>query len=262
MPAEGVGQQSHANWSSAYESIRPTGEVQSRAKVALTSSLLLITLCLLKERSGSIHVFGIDIGAGHLLLLGIPLALTVLYSVVQLVLAWSVERWKIEHAIFAPTLPIHTWLDDALGAQVEKTREFFAQAEEMSRRRAELSRWHHAQTDAVFELNMKDLKDPDAMSDPDFCKRAQQRWTDLETEYANRRAAAGLSGHEDKVDAVLDDLLAGRKSADLMLAEDALKNMRRLLLLRKTRLLLDLAIPILVAGTAMYVFTITLVFPS
>jgi hypothetical protein len=275
MAAEGAGQQTgenataltavqkaHATWSSVYESIRPTGEVDSRAKLVLTSSLVLVALCLATEKPDSINVLGFTFKARDWLVLGIPLMLTVLYSVVQLVLAWTVQNSKIEHTIFAPILSIRTWLDEALGAQIEKTREFFAEAEEMSQRRAELSHWHHMQTDAVFQQNMEELKDPDAMSDPEFSTRAQQRWTDLEAEYAKRRAAAGLTGHEEKVDTVLDDLLAGRKSADLVLAEDALKNFRILLRLRKARSLLDLVIPIFVACIAMYVFTIALVFPS
>lgn len=275
MAAEGTRQQAgenatvlaalekaHASWSSAYESIRPTGEVDSRAKLVLASSLVLIALCLATEKPDSINVLGFTFKARDWLVLGIPLTLTLLYSVVQLLLAWSVQTSKIEHAIFPPILSIRTWLDEALGAQVEKTREFFAEAEEMSRRRADLSHWHRLQTDAVFQRNMEELKDPDAMSDPDFSARAQQRWTDLETEYAKRRVAAGLADHEEKVDAVLDDLLAGRKTADLVLAEDALKNLRRLVRLRKARSLLDLVIPAFVACIALYVFTITLMFPS
>jgi hypothetical protein len=274
MAAKGTGQpadeaatlaalkEAHASWSSAYESIRPAGEVDSRAKVVLTSSLVLLALCLATERPDSINVLGFTFKARDWLVLGVPLTLTVLYSVVQLVLAWSVHTSKMEHTMFPALLSIRTWLDQALGAQVEKTREFFAEAEEMSRRRADLSHWHHTQTDAVFQRNMEELRDPDAMSDPEFSKRAQQRWTDLEAEYAKRRTAAGLADHEEKVDAVLDDLLAGRKSADLVLAEDALKNMRRLVRLRKARSLLDLVIPIFVASIALYVFTITLVSPS
>jgi hypothetical protein len=275
MAAEGTGQpagenatvlaaikEAHASWSSAYESLRPTGEVDSRAKLVLASSLALIALCLATEKPDSINVLGFTFNASHWLLLGIPLMLTVLYSVVQLVLAWTVQSSKIEHTMFPPMLSIRTWLDEALGAQFEKTREFFAEAEEVSRRRAELSRWHHAQTEVVFQRNMEELKDPDAMSDPDFSRRAEQRWADLETEYAKRRAAAGLAAHEEKVDAVLDDLLAGRKSADLVLAEDALRNMRKLVRIRKARSLLDLVIPTVVAAIGIYVFTIALVFPS
>ena len=274
MAAKGMGQpaaeaatlgaikEAHASWSSAYESIRPTGEVDSRARVVLTSSLVLLALCLATERPDSINVLGFTFRARDWLVLGIPLTLTVLYSAVQLVLAWIVQSSKIEHAMFQPLLSIRTWLDEALGAQVDKTREFFAEAEEMSRRRADLSQWHHTQTDAVFERNMEELRDPDAMSDPEFSKRAQQRWTDLEAEYVKRRTAAGLTDHEEKVDAVLDDLLAGRKSADLVLAEDALKNMKRVVRIRKARSLLDLVIPIFVAFLSLYVFTITLVFPS
>ncbi len=275
MAAEGTGQpagenatvlaaikEAHASWSSAYESLRPTGEVDSRAKLVLASSLALIALCLATEKPDSINVLGFTFKASHWLLLGIPLTLTVLYSVVQLVLAWTVQSSKIEHTMFPPMLSIRTWLDEALGAQFEKTREFFAEAEEVSQRRAELSRWHHAQTDAVFRRNMEELKDPDAMSDPDFSQRAEHRWADLEAEYAKRRAAAGLADHEQKVDAVLDNLLAGRKSADLVLAEDALKNMKKVVRIRKARSLLDLVIPIFVAAIGLYVFTIALVFPS
>src|SRR5689334_15143958 len=126
MAAKGTGQpadeaatlaalkEAHASWSSAYESIRPAGEVDSRAKVVLTSSLVLLALCLATERPDSINVLGFTFKARDWLVLGVPLTLTVLYSVVQLVLAWSVHTSKMEHTMFPALLSIRTWLDQAL----------------------------------------------------------------------------------------------------------------------------------------------------
>jgi hypothetical protein len=144
-------QEAHAWWSTVYESIRPTGEVDSRAKLVLTSSLVLIALCLATEKPDSINVLRFTFRARDWLVFGIPLTLTVLYSVVQLVLAWSVQRSKAEHTISAPILSIRTWLQSMLGGQMEKARAFLEEAEEISRRRAEISDWYKAATDAVFQ---------------------------------------------------------------------------------------------------------------
>lgn len=64
------------------------------------------------------------------------------------------------------------------------------------------------------------------------------------------------------MDAVLDDFVAGRKTRDLVLAEDALKDWQRVIRLRKARALLDLVIPLSVAFIALYIFTITVISPS
>jgi hypothetical protein len=252
----------HNSWAAAYESIRPTGEVDSRAKLVLVSSLVLISLCLATEKPDSINVLGFTFKARDWLVLGIPLTLIVLYSTVQLYLAWSVQRSKIEHAIFTPILSIRTWIQTMMTAQIESAEKFIEEALEMSRRRAEIGEWFTAQSDAVFQQNTSDLKQPGAIFEKEVSERTQKRWDDLQAEHEKRRKDAGLIDHEKKVDTVLDDIEAGRKTRDLLLAEDALIDWKRVIRMRKARALLDLVIPLSVAFISLYIFTITLISPS
>ena len=252
----------HSSWATAYESIRPTGEIDSRAKSVLVSSLVLIALCLATEKPDSINVLGFTFKARDWLVLAIPLTLVVVYSMVQLYLAWSVQRSKIEHALFTPILSIQTWIHAMMTAQIENAEKFIKETQEISLRRAEVEKWFRAQTDAIYQQNISDLKQPEAIWDSEVSKRAQQRWDDLKAEHEKRRKDAGLTDHERKVDAVLDDFAAGRNQRDLVLAEDALKDWKKVIRMRKARALLDLVIPFLVALIALYIFTITVISPS
>jgi hypothetical protein len=169
----------HNSWATAYESIRPTGEVDSRARLVLVSSLVLIALCLATDKPDSINVLGFTFEAREWLVLGIPLTLVVLYSTLQLYLAWSVQSSKIEHAIFTPILSIRTWIQAMMTAKIESAHKFIEEAQEISRRRAEIEKWFQEQTDAVFQQNTNDLKQPEAIWDREVSERAQQRWDDL-----------------------------------------------------------------------------------
>jgi hypothetical protein len=249
----------HNSWAAAYESIRPTGEIDSRAKLVLVSSLVLISLCLTTEKPDSINVLGFTFKAREWLVLGIPLTLVVIYAAVQLYLAWSVQRSKMEHAIFTPILSIRTWIQTMMTARIENGEKFIEETLEMSRRRADIEQWFKAQSDAVFQQNTSDLKQPEAIWDEEVFARNRQRWDDLQTEHEKRRKDAGLTDHEKKVDAVLDDFAAGRQMRDFVLAEDALKDWGRVIRMRKVRAFLDLIIPLFVAFIALYVFTITVV---
>jgi hypothetical protein len=254
--------EAHNAWTAAYESIRPTGEVDSRAKLLLVSSLVLIALCLATQKPDSINVLGFTFKARDWLVLGIPLVLVVLYSAVQLYLAWSVQRSKIDHAIFNPILSIRIWIQAMMTAQIEDAEKFIEETQEMSRRRAELEEWFKAQSDAVFQQNTNDLKQPGAIWDEEVAERSQRRWDDLKTEHEQRRKDAGLADHEKKVDAILDDFVAGKRTRDLVLAEDALKDWQRVITVRKARSLLDLVIPLWVAFIGLYIFAVTVISPS
>ncbi|HXR74785.1 MAG TPA: hypothetical protein VN737_02350, partial [Bryobacteraceae bacterium] len=96
----------------------------------------------------------------------------------------------------------------------------------------------------------------------EISERLKRRWDDLQTEYEKRRNDAGLTDHEKKVDGYLDDLVAGRNTRDLVLAEGALQDWKRVIRMRKARALLDLVIPLFVAIIAIYVFVITIISPS
>jgi hypothetical protein len=228
----------------------------------LVSSLVLIALCLATEKPDSINVLGFTFKARDWLVLAIPLTLVVVYSMVQLYLAWSVQRSKIEHALFTPILSIQTWIHAMMTAQIENAEKFIKETQQISLRRAEVEKWFRAQTDAIYQQNISDLKQPEAIWDSEVSKRAQQRWDDLKAEHEKRRKDAGLTDHERKVDAVLDDFAAGRNQRDLVLAEDALKDWKKVIRMRKARALLDLVIPFLVALIALYIFTITVISPS
>ncbi|HEY1950331.1 MAG TPA: hypothetical protein VGG97_25195, partial [Bryobacteraceae bacterium] len=241
---------------------RPTGEIDSRAKLLLVSSLVLISLCLATEKPDSINVLGFTFKAREWLVLGIPLTLVVIYAAVQLYLAWSVQRSKMEHAIFTPILSIRTWIQTMMTARIENGAKFIEETLEMSRCRADIEQWFKAQSDAVFQQNTSDLKQPEAIWDEEVFTRNRQRWEDLQTEHEKRRKDAGLTDHEKKVDAVLDDIAAGRQMPDFVLAADALKDWERVIGVRKVRALLDLIIPLFVAFIALYVFTITVISPS
>jgi hypothetical protein len=252
----------HNSWVTAYESIRPTGEVDSRAKLVLVSALVLIALCLATEKPDSINVLGFTFKPREWLVLGIPLLVVVLYSAVQLYLAWSVQRSKTEHAIFAPILSIRTWIQTMMTAQIENGRKFIDEIFEMSRRRAEIQEWYTAQSDAVLQQNTSDLKQAGAIESEEISERLKRRWDDLQTEYEKRRSDSGLTDHEKKVDTYLDDLVAGKKTRDLVLAEGALQDWQRVIRMRKVRAMLDLVIPLFVAIIAIYVFVITMISPS
>jgi hypothetical protein len=252
----------HNAWATAYESIRPTGEVDSRAKLVLVSSLVLIALCLATQKPDSINVLGFTFQPRDWLVLGIPLTVVVLYSTVQLYLAWSIQRSKISHTIFTPLLSIRTWIDTMMTAKIENAEKFLREAQEMSLRRAQIEKWFGEQSDAVYQQNIADLKQPDAIWDTESSARARKRWDDLQSEHERRRKEAGLIDHEKKVDAVLDDFVAGRNTRDLALAEDALKDFRQVIRMRKARALLDLLIPCILAFLAIYIFTVTIISPS
>lgn len=252
----------HNAWATAYESIRPTGEVDSRAKLVLVSSLVLIALCLATQKPDSINVLGFTFQPRDWLVVGIPLTVVVLYSSVQLYLAWSIQRSKISHTIFTPILSIRTWLDTMMAAKIENAEAFVREAQEMSLRRAQIEKWFGEERNTVYQENISDLKEPDAIWDTELSARAQRRWDDLQSEHERRRKDAGLTDHENKVDAVLDDFVAGRNTLDFALAEDALKDFKKVIRMRKARAFLDLLIPLVLAFLALYIFTITIISPS
>jgi hypothetical protein len=94
-------------------------------------------------------------------------------------------------------------------AHIENGEKFLKEALEMSQRRADIEQWFKAQSDAVFQQNTSDLKQPEAIWHEEVFERNRQRWDDLQTEHEKRRKDAGLTDHEKKVDAVLDDIEAG-----------------------------------------------------
>ena len=205
----------HNSWVTAYESIRPTGEVDSRAKLVLVSALVLIALCLVTEKPDSINVLGFTFKPREWLVLGIPLLVVVLYSTVQLYLAWSVQRSKTEHAIFAPILSIRTWIQTMMTAQIENGRKFIDEIFEMSRRRAEIQEWYTAQSDAVLQQNTSDLKQAGAIESEEISERLKRRWDDLQTEYEKRRSDSGLTDHEKKVDSIYVAVLTNSRKRRL-----------------------------------------------
>jgi hypothetical protein len=249
--------EAHNSWATAYESIRPTGEVDSRAKAVLVASLVLIALCLATEKPDSVNVLGFTFRARDWLVLGIPLTLVVLYSTVQLFLAWSIQRAKIEHAIFTPIMSVRTWLEKIVTRKIEDSREFNEEVAEMTRRRHEIRDWYIAQHELLLQQTANDYTQPEAWL-MDAFEQAKQQRDALRAEYQRRLRDAGIEEFHKKVDAVL----AGREDGDLVIAEDALKDLKRVTGMRKARSLLDLVIPLSVVLVALYIFTITVFCPS
>lgn len=244
--------QVHAHWAAAYEFLRPTGEVDSRAKQVLVTSLALIALCLAKQKPDSIDVLGFTFRADDWLILAIPLAIILVYTVVQLCLVWVVEKWKLGHAMLEPISSLQLWLHSMLEHKQQRAEEFVQTAQQMNRRRTEIWNHYKEQRDELWRCN------PMRVNPEGFDEQDLHRWHEekdrLEQQLKQQLEDAGVAAFDEEVNSYLDGVAAGKPDEENVLAEQALQGMKRLRRLRQCRFYLDLCIPLFLALVAFAIF--------
>ena len=255
----------------AYDAVRPTGEVDSRAKSVLVTSVILIALSLSDQRPDSISLLGMSFQAHGWIVLGVPLAVIDFYYIAQLLLAWSVNHGKTDHAIVDPLTSV---LDGLQAVSMRKEAElevlsakavaFAAEAAGMTSRRNEILEWYKAESEKIQKLNS--LSPIEVL---DNFERVNQEREDLRAARSERLRQAGVEEYDQRVKAYLDVWMEERKavsSGDIdpndTLMRDVSKNMNRLVRIRRARTTLDIAVPLFIALFSFSVFTLALFFPS
>ncbi len=252
--------QAHADWAAAYDLLRPTGELDSRAKQVLITALALIALCLARQKPDSIDVLGFTFRADDWLVLAIPLAVVLAYAVVQLCLVWFIEKWKRAHAMFQPVSSLRQGWYSMLAAKQQNAEDVVATTVEMNRRRAEIWQRYRAQSKELSRRN------PMRTNPDGFDKIAMLQWHEeenlLEQQLNEELKNAGVTAFDQEVNTYLGGVVAGRQDPENAVADQALSGMRRLKWLRTARVVLDLCIPLAIAFTAFVVLILTVFYPS
>jgi len=252
--------QAHSDWAAAYDYLRPTGEVDSRAQQVLVTSLALIALCLAKQKPESIDILGFAFRTDEWLILAIPLAIIVLYAVVQLCIVWVIEKWKRAHAMFQPVSSLRLGWHSMLERKQHNAEELAATTVEMNRRRAEIWERYRARHEEWSRRNPMRV-DPDG-----FDENAMLQWHEEENILQQQRdeqlERAGVAAFDAEVNRYWDDVMGGQQDEGTIVAEQALRGMKRLKWLRTARMVLDICIPLAIASTAFVVLILTIFFPS
>jgi membrane protein YdbS with pleckstrin-like domain len=254
----------------AFEEIRPIAELDSRSTLTLLTSLVLIGLSLASRKPDSVEVLGFTLQADHWLILAAPLALVVMYAMMQLTIVWNVERWRYQNSESGTLGSILQELEAAGEDLAERRASFDQKSDEADSKRKEIWDWYKAQMQATLdrerELNRESRKDLFGKNKDNFRQQREQleeKRAQLERERDRKMEKSGVADFDRQVKSKFTQLRAGELiSPEVVIAQKCDTNLKRIIAVRKVRVWLEFYVPLLVAIASIIVLAIAAVNPT
>jgi len=235
----------------AYDILRPAGEVDSRAQRVLVSALVLIALCVVPQKPATFSFGGMSFSLHHWLALAIPLCIVVLYTLTELVVAWRIQWKRVNLVLGSSILSLRSQVHDDLEPLIAWGRAFLEEQTAMEAKRKEIHDWYQQQLDEINAENIV-LEQRDRYPGDSFAVRM----TKLEAvtqELKQREQQAGLPAFDQKRDQLLR---TGFQQDDTLLRQNkqVIEEMQRLLDMKRIRLAMGLVVPTVLAVFSLLTF--------
>ena len=235
----------------AYDILRPAGEVDSRAQRVLVSALVLIALCVVPQKPATFSFGGMSFSLHHWLALAIPLCIVVLYTLTELVVAWRIQWKRVNLVLGSSILSLRSQVHDDLEPLIAWGRAFLEEQTAMEAKRKEIHDWYQQRLDEINAENIV-LEQRDRYPGDSFAVRM----TKLEAvtqELKQREQQAGLPAFDQKRDQLLR---TGFQQDDTLLRQNkqVIEEMQRLLDMKRIRLAMGLVVPTVLAVFSLLTF--------